>query len=726
MGWKHLAATAVFAIMLLPALVRDTPLLAQSYATGRYGCAPGQQYAFGKYGYLCYPATPTPIPTITPTPTPVPTPTPTPGPPTPTPSPTPVPTPTPTPAPPTPTPVVTPTAAPVTASVVSTSDCTNPLHGGTSVVCSAPVSITTGDLLLAIGSSGYPETWGLPSGWGLYQTVVGVVNFNPQISIFTKVATGSEPSSYTFTCSNGADDACNVGIYDITGQAVISPVNGLFASQTSTATVAIGGSSAISTVLQSLPIAINAIEQINPSNVGNPTSLTSGWAGQFGIWNIDSSNPGTTDDTNGFNAMYTATGPLTISTSSGVSAGWHWGGSSSAFDGTSVMLFISPQSAPSPTPTPGGTPTPTPAPTPTPTPTPIPTATPTPTPTGTPMAFCAPPFSAPSGYPNDCYQPYASNSVWNTPILSYTGVTVNSHSATYMSTYLGSGSSFFTQGVSFGYANATQQYQHPIYFGHAGDPSDTVSAGCGWSNCANGMSFHVPAYAIPAGGGDGHLGVIDESNTTYNELDCWQASHPSGGTIHASSCSYTTLSGSGIMFGVTAAGYALWAGVIRDQEFTQGSINHALFLDVPCGSNSSVYPSETRSNENVCSGGAPYGSWFRLNMTDAQIIALGAPAYKVPIYMALAHYGAFTGDNNGSGGVSGGNFYAQTEADEMYTAAGYTSSGCTGLPSGAPCTPMTAYMHQNYGDAGWDGSAYRINLSEVNWATYGQWLSPPP
>lgn len=275
----------------------------------------------------------------------------------------------------------------------------------------------------------------------------------------------------------------------------------------------------------------------------------------------------------------------------------------------------------------------------------------------------------------------------------------------------------FLQALSFGYVNQANQQQHPIYFGRGSDPADTVSAGCGWSGCVSvGQTFHIPSYAIPAGGSDHHLGVIDESNTTYNELDCWQASAPSAGVIHATSCSYQPVTTSGIMYGVTGAGYGLWAGIIRDQELIAGQINHALFLVTPCSSNLTVYPSESRSSDAFCSQGVPYGAWLRLNMTDAEILALGDPAYKVAILMAAAHYGAYMGDNNNTG------VHFQAEADQMYTAAGYTSAGCSGLPSGAPCTPLTAYFH-SLGDPGWDGTAYRINLSEVSgrW----QWLMPP-
>ncbi len=632
--------------------------------------------------------TPTPFPTASPTPTPNPSATPTVTP-TATPSPTPTPTPSPTP---------TPTLPPTTPSFVSSSICSNGLNGGVNIVCTKPSGVVSGNLEVAVLASG-GETYTPPSGWTLYGTEPSFSGSNPLLSVFIKVAGGSEPASYTWVSTGGASDAINGELINVTGESTSTPINGLFGEYTTTAAVTIGASGvSIPTVLSTLPIAYNGIEWLAPSNTGIPTLLTGGWTGlQLSVMQ-DSTNYSNSSNNNGYNALYVATGPLTTSTTAAVTAGWKWGGASSLFFGSSAMLFINPATAPAPTPTP------------------------TPSPTPTPGGSCSLPFSAPLNYPDDCYQPYAANSVWNNTIASYGGVTADPNGSTYTSTYQSgsNGGPMFSQGLNFGYANRVNQYQHPIYFGHASDPADTVSAACGWSGCVSaGQTFHIPAYALNAGGTDSHLGVIDESNTTYNELDCWGASQPSGGVISARTCSYQPVTGSGIMYGVTGAGFGLWAGVIRDQELIQGQINHAMFFDVPCSSNASVYPSESRSADAYCANGAPYGGWLRLNYTAFQLatLALTAPAYKMPIYTAAATYGAFQGDDNNT------TMYFQTEADEMYTAAGYTNANCPS--NGAPCTPLTAWMHQNYSDAGWDGTAYRFNLNDVP-STAWQWLLPPP
>ena len=96
----------------------------------------------------------------------------------------------------------------------------------------------------------------------------------------------------------------------------------------------------IPTVLNCLPIAISSIQQLSLSNAGNPTSLTSGWTGQSLVVQQDTNNYGNTGNNNGYNALYIASGPLTVNISSAITAGWTWGGGSSNFTGTSVMLFV--------------------------------------------------------------------------------------------------------------------------------------------------------------------------------------------------------------------------------------------------------------------------------------------------------------------------------------------------------------------------------------------------
>jgi hypothetical protein len=227
---------------------------------------------------------------------------------------------------------------PITAtnpSIVSFAKATNALAGGIPVVVTAPATITSGNLLLAICTCG-TATWTPPSGWVLAGTKASSGN-SPQISVYTKTATGSEPGSYTFSGSDGASDALCVSILNILGPS--RSFNGMFSAYTAAAAVTVGGGTAIPTVTNCLPIAVSTIQELLPSNAGNPTGLTGGWTGQYLAVNQDTGNYNNFSNNNGYNAHYVASGPL--ATLSAVTAGWTWGGGSSTFTGTSAMIFVS-------------------------------------------------------------------------------------------------------------------------------------------------------------------------------------------------------------------------------------------------------------------------------------------------------------------------------------------------------------------------------------------------
>jgi hypothetical protein len=217
----------------------------------------------------------------------------------------------------------------------------NPLLAGTIFVVPAPSAIVAGNLLLAICPSAAAETWTPPSGFTLFGTEPLSGN-NPQISIYTKTATASEPSVYPWQTNNGATDSTLVGMLNISGTPTPS-INGMFSKYVSGAPITVGTAAvSIPTVLNCLPIAINSLTQLNPSNAGNPTSLTAGWNALPLIVNQDITNYGNNANNNGYAATYIATGPLTVNTSSAITAGWTWGGASSTFTSTSVMLFVAP------------------------------------------------------------------------------------------------------------------------------------------------------------------------------------------------------------------------------------------------------------------------------------------------------------------------------------------------------------------------------------------------
>lgn len=387
-------------------------------------------------------------------------------------------------------------------------------------------------------------------------------------------------------------------------------------------------------------------------------------------------------------------------------------------------------------------PTPNITPTPTPTPTSTPTATPSPTPSPTPSGNCTNgSFSAPNHYPDSCYQPWATNSVWNTPFTSYTPApTVTSSSATWTNYYVSGG--YFPIVTNFGLkatngsgtgAYSSNDYGHPIYFGQSTDSTYTVVCTQSYASaaCPTG-SYHIPSYALPAHGyandgpgstdyADHHMAVVDQ--TTNQEVDCWRVQSRTGGVLTADSCSNELVTGDGLNGQETRSGYRLWAGNIRQQELVANYIPHALFMVVPCtNAGPSVFPAVyLTGSDTLCpsSQGAPYGSFMKLNMTDAQIAALGVPAYKAAIYTALAHYGAYVADANNFA-----SFGIQVESDQMYVSAGYTNANCP--TNGAACTPATAYMH-TLGDPNYNGSGYNIQLNDITYnSTTIQWFTVPP
>ncbi|MHB1846695.1 MAG: hypothetical protein ACYCWW_17885, partial [Deltaproteobacteria bacterium] len=213
----------------------------------------------------------------------------------------------------------------------------------------------------------------------------------------------------------------------------------------------------------------------------------------------------------------------------------------------------------------------------------------------------------------------------------------------------------FNNGVSVADPNGIYQYGHPIYYGQASDPVYTLHCSNNnvWGTCAlEGQQVHIPNGAQPAGGTDGHIAVIDQ--TTGNEYDMWQGQGTAmGGGSY--SCTYGGMGpfdGSGLGFAATAAGLAAGAGDPRPEELVAGQINHALFGVFACCNGTAVGPIAANGGhcDTQCSNGqgAAVGQRYMLNMTDAEILALGKDPASTAILMAMAHYGIIQGDENGN------------------------------------------------------------------------------
>jgi hypothetical protein len=261
-----------------------------------------------------------------------------------------------------------------------------------------------------------------------------------------------------------------------------------------------------------------------------------------------------------------------------------------------------------------------------------------------------------------CWQPFTTSSPLNSQLpanpklASYSSQVIN-HLITYNWQF--SSSTAFKFGVSTD--------ARPVYFAHPTDPLIKLvscSGSCKDQSGASivGASFHIPLNAVPGSNSDSHTDVIETD--TGDEYGFWQASvNFTNDTMTANNGDkLSTVTGSGVQLqvGADAAHIALSGGLVRPAELLSGVIKHALVLDVPCVANgstpgipSSVYPALYLDGSTIGSDGCvdsskgdgtPYGSLLKLNMSDADIAASGAPSWEKTIMTAMAHYGAYVSD----------------------------------------------------------------------------------
>ena len=166
-----------------------------------------------------------------------------------------------------------------------------------------------------------------------------------------------------------------------------------------------------------------------------------------------------------------------------------------------------------------------------------------------------------------------------------------------------------------------------------------------------GERVRIPRRAVPAGGSDGHLGVIDQKKGW--SYDFWQVRErpENGGRLQVSYGGKTKIGkpgSDGRGSNATAGHFATAAGTIRPDELRAGLIDHALFMTVSCTSGRSVWPAGSGTGSS-CGGGlggltAPaMGQHFFLKMTRREIDALPVPQWQKTILTAMADYGMYVG-----------------------------------------------------------------------------------
>jgi hypothetical protein len=324
-----------------------------------------------------------------------------------------------------------------------------------------------------------------------------------------------------------------------------------------------------------------------------------------------------------------------------------------------------------------------------------------------------PPFMA-GNWPPACYVQFGSGSVFNTKLPADRAL-LQRHSQPALS-----GPAQHPVG-NFGVDTTGAGPGEPVYYSQSTDPEFTLNCvhddpnfggrpdhGCPIDAIHLPGKLKVPAGAMPESNlsivvgqprnYDSHMIIIDQQGGW--EYDLWQVQStsswqsvapsglvtkglsPQGGQIDFSWGGRVRLTDDGTAVHRTAgdplddsnaAHWAESAARVRVEELTAKSIDHALWLNIPCTSSAAaVYPADPVGKAFACTstvttelGSHPLGSRFYLDMASTDIDALQIPDWKKTMLKALASYGGFVGDTNASPSWL---FYIETEQGSMYSA----------------------------------------------------------
>jgi hypothetical protein len=272
-------------------------------------------------------------------------------------------------------------------------------------------------------------------------------------------------------------------------------------------------------------------------------------------------------------------------------------------------------------------------------------------------------------WPGACWRPYSPNSPFNR--LLPANPRLHRDSSAIVDRLVSDLGPDGPQELVAGNSGTDDDWEIPTYYAQPGDPIFSLDCRRYCQDVLEGTRIPIPDAARPAGGGDGHMTVVQPDGWEY---DFWKvASKPrGGGTIVFDGGGRGRVEGSGLRFGTSAALFGNLAGMIRAQELEAGLIDHALVMAVTCSFGGNVYPAEggggSECSDRVDSKGRPaptMGMRFQLDYSDAAIDALGVPAWKKTILRTMARYGIFMDDTGtGSWGIA-------VESGSTYTSFGH-------------------------------------------------------
>ena len=364
--------------------------------------------------------------------------------------------------------------------------------------------------------------------------------------------------------------------------------------------------------------------------------------------------------------------------------------------------------------------------------------------------------------PPGAWRPYASNSVWNSPVPANPAPVAESAAMVeYLLKKETEGERSPPETLVAGQSeveppNSTTgvkegDYAHPVYWAAKGDPIyelKGVEERPGQTDELSGLKIAVPLGAMPADGQDGHMAVVEPNGEEY---DMWRAKPPrregGRGVLEFSWGSRIHVNGSGLGGQATAAWFGLMAGIIRPQEFEAGEIDHALFV-VAHVVRGMVFPASAHGTEcaaslseaeakkeSLCNGvPVPIGAHLWLNMSESEIAEIKAP-WQRTLARALHRYGGYVGDTGGGSG-----FGFELESPESRLAFGLTDpmlefaekEFCGHLD----CEKEKFVTHNAINEwtgewaepaeAGWTGVDYVLQVdNNIPWASKLEVIEPP-
>jgi hypothetical protein len=278
--------------------------------------------------------------------------------------------------------------------------------------------------------------------------------------------------------------------------------------------------------------------------------------------------------------------------------------------------------------------------------------------------------NSPWNVPCARWRPYGPASPFNRRLPASPRLAPNS--AAIVAKTLGWGNHAYFWG---GTAGSDADWSSSVYYSRPTDPVFQIH--CWRYACPKleGRRIHIPQRAEAAHSLDGHMAVVDQAS--FIEYDFSRAGPlpEGGGRLEIASGGATAIgtpAADGRFGDSTAALLGLLGGMIRPAELEGGRIDHALITGVYC-SGGTVYPAGANtgrlcSSLGISDADAPkIGQHLYLAISDAEIDALPAPAWRKAILRAYAHYGAFVGDTTGPGG----NLGIGAESTQSWLSFGY-------------------------------------------------------